>query len=130
MGLPWFRVDSKGIPEHPSPIRSAGKNYTPTVYVVGWRGAGIVKAGWTSGRTRHRSFIARGAELLAISFSDFGVDQEQAVDDLLAANYPRAFAAKADAVNYLGSSGAGWLECYAVGADEWPNLLNLIGTDL
>jgi hypothetical protein len=39
--------------------------------------------------------------------------------------FARAFAAKAQAAPYLGNGGAGYLECYAIPVNLWPEIIKL-----
>lgn len=110
----------------PVRYRSAGKWYSPQMYVVGWPD-GIVKVGCTAnGRTRWGKFLTRGAVLLDLAYFG-GIDDMNAelwLQDQLEARYPRAFKSKAESLPYLGD-GCGYLECYRIPASEWPAVVEL-----
>lgn len=83
------------------------------IYVVTWPD-GVTKAGWTWYESRWRAFIGRGARLVALMSSEhYDISTlESRVLGLLADLGAPAFEFKADAADYLGTGGAGYLECY------------------
>lgn len=112
----------------PEVSRSSGKWVIPQTYVVGWPD-GIVKVGCTShGRKRWGSFLARGGRMLDIGYYA-GADCVYAeiwLQERLAEHFPPAFASKEDAEPYLGSKGAGYLECYRIPVSDWRDLVEWV----
>lgn len=111
----------------PEVSRSSGKWVRPQTYVVGWQD-GIIKVGCTShGRQRWGGFLTRGGTMLDLGYYA-GADcvyAEVWLQERLADRYPLAFASKEEAKPYLGSNGAGYLECYRVPVSDWPALIEL-----
>jgi hypothetical protein len=114
--------------DEPVFYKSAGRIYCAQRYVVGWRD-GIVKVGSTAnGSRRWGPFLARGATMLDLAH--YGKDNgdlhaEIWLQEQLDQRYARAFEAKSDAAPYLGSQGAGYLECYRIPVDVWPEIIEL-----
>ena len=91
----------------------------PTVYTVNWPQDRIVKVGY-SAQTRWRAFQIRGANLLGLMEFQTGgdaLDFEYACQMGLKTVCRAAFNAAADAINYLGNGGGGYLECYLLPGD-------------
>lgn len=103
-------------------IYSAGRWLQPQRYVVGWP-SGIVKVGSTfNGRQRWGAFLSRGGELLDLASFVDDTDAEVRLQTKLCELYPPAFTSKEQAVPFLGSRGAGYLECYRIPPDDWPSI--------
>lgn len=88
------------------------------VYLVAW-GSGptaVVKVGETWAPRRWRGYLARGATIVQIvrAAGSDALRIEREVDHALAAIALPAFRSKLEAAPYLGSGGAGWMECYRV----------------
>lgn len=93
------------------------EKYCNFVYIVYWPADEIVKVGSTANPQRWRGFCRRGALLLAV-IKHGPLSLETDLQDLCeAAGGLRAFDSKWDAVPWLGSHGAGYLECYYVDRD-------------
>jgi hypothetical protein len=84
------------------------------LYAVSWDDDGIVKIGFTDNLARRRKAFPAGRLILSLAFPDFdsGMDFEIAIHQDAFRTWPRAFAAKADAIPYLGDHGQGFMECY------------------
>ena len=114
--------------DQPFHFTSAGKIYSPQRYLVGWPD-GIVKVGSTdNGRKRWGPFLRRGAEMLDLA--NYGKDGSEMHAELwlqaqLRSRFSRAFASKPEAAPYLGSRGAGYLECYSIPVSRWPEIVDL-----
>jgi hypothetical protein len=82
-------------------------------YVVRWPD-GVVKVGITE-RQRYKSFMARGASLVALAHGECHLsplDAEMAGHRFLWERFPMAFRGRGEAEPYLGNRGGGWMECY------------------
>lgn len=113
---------------HEHAYYSAGRWLLGQAYIVGWPIEGIVKAGYTSvGRRRYGAFLSRGADLLYLeAFPALGAfDAEKRLGDAMGARWPSAFANKEEAAPYLGSRGAGYLECYRIPVEDWQDVIDL-----
>lgn len=110
---------------------SAGKNYYPQRYVVGWP-EGIVKVGSTwNGRGRWGAFLCRGGTMLDLAYygpEQSDIDAESWLQWQLRKRYPQAFNEAHEAAPYLGKRGAGYLECYKIPPDEWTAVIDLART--
>lgn len=90
--------------------------HAPTMYLVGWPDALIIKAGITT-QQRWRKFCLRGADLHALyvvtdHLSVEHVELESAIGGHLHAVARRAFDDRTQAVPFVGHGGCGWMECY------------------
>lgn len=99
----------------------------PTVYVVAWPEAGVIKNGYSE-RQRWRKFVLRGAEVVALYRfpSDFSAafQFEAYLEGKASMLYPRAFPEKCDeAARLLGPDCGGYAECFRADPDEWTSLL-------
>lgn len=85
-------------------------------YLISWGmgGDAIVKIGSTSAPRRWRGYLTHGGRVELIIRSTHEVRLETEIDDALRAIAPPAFSSKQQAEPYLGSRGAGWMECYRV----------------
>lgn len=99
------------------------------VYVVRWPD-GVVKVGWSWYESRWSGFVNRGAKLIALFSSKHYeiAGLEPRLDRLLAECGRPAFASKNEAIDHLGSTGAGYLECYRVDESGLASFLYLIST--
>lgn len=92
-----------------------------TIYVVWWRGANIIKVGYTS-QSRWKIFEPRGAAVLALwQFPDVAgaLDFESFCHRELESFLSPAFSDKSEAkASRLVPGGCGHLECYQL-TDEW-----------
>lgn len=98
---------------------SIRRRFRPTVYIVAWEHAEVVKVGYTTSPRRWRAFEARGARVLGIEEHESGLDalgRERALQADLASFCEPAFSSRVEADPYLGGQGAGWTECYRVAA--------------
>jgi hypothetical protein len=91
------------------------------VYVVYWPEIQMVKVGATCKR-RWRGFVARGAQVVGLIECEPGAamyhveaDLRSAISHLVART---GFADKSDARPYLGTSGAGYMECRHMAPDS------------
>lgn len=114
--------------EAPVPHLSAGRYLVPQRYVIGWPD-GVVKVGNTwHGRRRWGRFVARGGKLIDLAHYEHlgeALEGEQWLQKQLARRYRPAFREKQDSLQHLGASGGGWLECFAVPPEDWPEILAL-----
>ena len=99
----------------------------PTVYVVGWRDAGVIKNGFST-RQRWRKFLLRGADLLALyefpTGSGSALMFESYLENRASFLYPSAFPTRtAEAAALLGPDCAGYVECFRADVDDWARLL-------
>jgi hypothetical protein len=103
----------------------------PQRYVVGWPD-GIIKVGETwLGKRRWGKFISTGGIMLDLAFyQDLGdsLRAETWLERQVRKEFRRAFMTKEDSVPYLGRSGCGWSECYAVPQERWPNIIEIART--
>ena len=98
------------------------KRHDLAVYVVSWDDHGIVKIGTTNCQ-RWRTFMLRGARLIAVWTAKDAYELEGDVHRTMASRWKPAFADRAAAVPFLGSHGSGWCECYLMSADEAVDVL-------
>ena len=95
-------------------------------YVVGWPDHGIVKVGSTDrGRQRWGPFLCRGGVMLYLKECDNNLEEEVRIRGVLDQLYDRAFRCKEEAAPFLGNRGGGYLECYAIPADEWDYVVSI-----
>lgn len=116
----------------PVPHYSRGRNLYPQRYVVGWAD-GIVKIGETwNGRARWGPFLKRGGTMLDLAYYEdlgHGLHGEIWLQRQVAKTYQQAFETKAEAIPYMGPSGAGWLECFKIPPEKWPEIIELARTE-
>ena len=131
----WQRIERlKNPPRADAPVAhySAGKNYYPQRYVIGWPD-GIVKVGSTwNGKRRWGRFTSRGGVMLDLAYygpEHSDVDAESWLQHQMAQRYRRAFNSSHEAVEHLGTGGGGYLECYTVPPAEWPAVIELARTE-
>lgn len=91
--------------------------HVPSVYLVGWDDALIIKPGYTGCR-RYRKFEIREATTYGV-WGGTGARPwrealltENALGRILRAHCESAFTSAVDAIPYLGARGGGYLECY------------------
>lgn len=117
--------------EHPRIHLSGGRSLIAERYVIGWD-AGIVKVGTTwNGSRRWGQFLSRGGLMLdRATYDDLGQSRiaEAWLRREIGKNYASAFSDKSDAEPYLGSRGAGYLDCYRVPTSDWPEIVDLART--
>ena len=124
----------KNPPRAEGPVAhySAGRNYYPQRYVIGWSD-GIVKVGSTwNGKRRWGRFTSRGGVMLDLAYygpEHSDVDAESWLQHQMAKRYRRAFNSSGESTQYLGSSGSGYLECYAIPPEKWPEIIELARTE-
>jgi len=118
--------------EGPVPHYSRGRNLHSQRYLVGWED-GIVKVGSTShGRQRWGKFLNRGGTMLDLAYyADLSDDLrgEMWLERQIRNQYPPAFQHKEQSLPYLGPSGGGYLECFAVPVEDWPKIIELARTE-
>ena len=118
-------------PPHPYAHYSAGRWFLNQVYIVGWPDIGVVKVGVTSnGRRRYGAFLNRGAEMLSLT-SHKGMaflEIEGRMHSAMEMRWPPAFESRAEAAEFLGQRGGGWLECYSVPVTEWHDVIDMLRT--
>lgn len=88
-------------------------------YLIAW-GSGvdaIVKVGSTCAPRRWRGYLTHGGRVVLIIRSSHEVQIETELDESLGKFAAPAFESKQQAEPYLGSRGAGWMECYRVQPD-------------
>jgi hypothetical protein len=97
--------------------RPTAVNRPIMAYVVAWPD-GIVKAGYSQNPSRWRGFIARGANLLALS----EIKTESEYRGIIEEFGELAFDHATEAVEHLGSGSGGWTECYRIDLPLLPYL--------
>lgn len=92
----------------------------PTVYLVHWPEINVFKVGYSDFQ-RYRTFTLRGANLIdtkQFDSIDDGLNFEKACHYALRdGGCSPAFRQASEAVEYLGSEGAGYSECFRLPAD-------------
>jgi hypothetical protein len=107
-------------------MRRINNDGVPTVYVVGWPDAGVVKVGYSAAR-RWRPFVARGGVIIRLEPHTNGpeaIQRETYLHTLMSAAFEPAFTEKAQALPILGTGGSGFLECYSASIEQAEAVLN------
>lgn len=96
-------------------------DFSPSVYLIGWRSIGVVKVGSAYRSRRWKDVAARGGELIdVVSFPDYrtALSVEHATRLHLMGQFPRAYRDRGEATEIL-SNGCGWSECLRIPLDRW-----------
>jgi hypothetical protein len=95
------------------------------VYAVVWDEPRFIKIGLSSTTyPRWRAFVRRGGRLVALWSFVRGVDAVQFEADAHRMFSAAAFASASEAEPYLGSRGAGWVECFRLDQAAVDRMLN------